>query len=264
MSGLELVREGAVALVTLNRPEVRNAFNEDLIAALETTFRALDTDPAIRVVVLGAHGPAFCAGADLNWMKKMAGYTFDENVADATRLADMLHAIYVCSKPVVARVHGDVYAGGMGLVAACDMAVAVTEAHFCLSETRLGLIPATISPYVIAAMGHQAARRYMLSAERFTAAEAYRLGFVHEICPAEELDEHVGSLVDALLACSPHALAHAKRLVRDMATGPITDDVRHETAVRIAQARASDDGREGVKSFLEKRKPRWAAPAGDA
>lgn len=263
MSGFELAREGAVALVTLNRPEVRNAFNEALIAGLTTTFRALDADPTVRVVVLGAHGPAFCAGADLNWMKKMAAYTFDENIADATLLADMLHAIYACSKPVIGRIHGDVYAGGVGLVAVCDMAVAVTEAHFCLSETRLGLIPATISPYVMAAMGHQAARRYMLTAERFNAAEAYRLGLVHEICPAEELDEYVGALADALLGCSPQAVTAAKQLVRDMAGQAITPELRHETAVRIAQARSSDDGREGVKSFLEKRKPRWVTPARD-
>lgn len=259
MNGLDVTRDGAVALVTLNRPEVRNAFNETLIAALQETFIALDRDPEVRVVVLGAHGPAFCAGADLNWMKKMAGYTFDENEADALCLADMLYAIYNCSKPVVARVHGDVYAGGMGLVAACDIAVATTNAHFCLSETRIGLIPATIGPYVIKALGEQAARRFMVSAERFEAAEAYRLGFVHELCQPDELDEHVGEIVDALLLCSPQALAATKRLVREIGGQSLTPALRADTARRIAEVRASDEGREGVTAFLEKRKPSWVS-----
>lgn len=261
MEGLEVAREGAVALVTLNRPEVRNAFNEGLIAALHETFVALDRDPEVRIVVFGAQGPAFCAGADLNWMKKMAGYTFDENEADALCLADMLHAIDQCAKPVIARVHGDVYAGGMGLVAACDIAVASTNAQFCLSETRLGLIPATIGPYVIRALGEQAARRYVLSAERFDAAEAYRLGFIHELVQPDELDERVGELVDALLLCSPQALAAAKRLVREVGQQPVTPSLRADTARRIAEARASEEGREGVKAFLEKRKPRWVRGA---
>lgn len=256
-TGLGVSYDGAVALVTLNRPEVRNAFNPELIGALAETFRALDADANVRVVVLGAHGPAFCAGADLNWMRDMAGYSYAENEADANRLADMLYAIYACAKPVIARIHGDVYAGGMGLVAACDIAVAVTEAHFCLSETRLGLIPATISPYVIRALGEQSARRFMLSAERFEAAEAYRIGFVHELCHADDLDEVVGEVVDALLLCSPHALAQSKRLVREIAGLPITPALRADTAARIAHVRASEDGKEGVHSFLEKRKPRW-------
>ncbi len=262
MNGLDVARDGAVALVTLNRPEVRNAFNEALIAALQETFTALDRDPEVRVVVLGAHGPAFCAGADLNWMKKMAGYTFDENEADALCLADMLYAIYGCSKPVVARVHGDVYAGGMGLVAACDIAVASTNAHFCLSETRIGLIPATIGPYVIKALGEQAARRFMVSAERFEAAEAYRLGFVHELCQPDELDERLGEIVDALLLCGPQALAAAKRLVREIGSQSITPSLRADTARRIAEVRASDEGREGVTAFLEKRKPNWVTVEG--
>lgn len=257
MNGLEVSRDGAVALVTLNRPEVRNAFNEDLIAALHETFVALDADADVRVIALGAHGPAFCAGADLNWMKRMAGYGFADNEADANRLAEMLYVIYACAKPVIARVHGDVYAGGVGLVAACDIVVASTAATFCLSETRLGLIPATIGPYVIKALGEQAARRLMLSAERFEAAEAYRLGLAHELCQPDELDEVVGEIVDALLLCSPQALAASKRLVREIAGQPITPALRADTARRIAEVRASEDGREGVRAFLEKRKPRW-------
>ena len=247
-----------VASVTLDRPEVRNAFNDDLVAELTSTFRALDTDPSVRVVVLGAQGPAFCAGADLNWMKRMAAFSFTENEADGQALADMLYTIYTCSKPIVARVQGDVFAGGMGLIAACDVAVAVTTAQFCLSETRLGLLPATIGPYVIRALGVNAARRYMISAERFDAAEAYRLGFVHELCQPEDLDDAIGDVVDALLLCSPQALAESKRMVREIEVRPIDQALRADTARRIAQARASDDGQEGIAAFLEKRKPRWA------
>lgn len=248
---------GPVAVVTLNRPEVRNAFNEDLIAALHDTFVALDARDDVRVIVLGAHGPAFCAGADLHWMHKMAGYSFDENEADARKLAAMLFAIAQCAKPIIARVHGDAVAGGTGLVAAADIAVAASTAHFALTETRLGLIPANISPYVIAAMGARAAHRYMLTAERFTAAEAYRVGLVSELAQPEDLDDVVGTLVDALLACSPQALASTKRLIAEVADRPITPALRDLTATRIAQARASDDGREGIRAFLDKRKPRW-------
>jgi methylglutaconyl-CoA hydratase len=186
---LELQRDGHLATVILNRPEVRNAFNETTIAEITQAFRALGQDDSVRAIVLAARGPAFCAGADLNWMKKMADYTPDENRADAAQLAEMLRRIYECPKPVVAKVQGDCYAGGMGLVAACDIAVSVDEANFCLSEVKLGLIPATISPYVIKAMGENAARRYFLTAERFSAVEAKRIGFVHEVVAAAALDE---------------------------------------------------------------------------
>ncbi|WP_070249941.1 enoyl-CoA hydratase/isomerase family protein, partial [Duganella phyllosphaerae] len=178
---LTVARAGQVATVTLNRPDVRNAFNETTIAELTQAFAALGADQSLRAIVLAANGPAFCAGADLNWMKKMAGYTHAENHADALQLATMLRTIYACPQPVVARVQGDCYAGGMGLVAACDIVVAVDTAQFCLSEVRLGLIPATIAPYVIKAMGEQASRRYFLTAERFTAATALRIGFAHEV-----------------------------------------------------------------------------------
>ena len=246
-----------VATVTLNRPEVRNAFNDASIAELALAFDELGNNEHVRVIVLAANGPAFCAGADLNWMKKMAGYTEAENTADAAKLADMLHTIYLCPKPVVAKVQGDCYAGGMGLVAACDIAVAARDANFCLSEVKLGLIPATISPYVIRAMGENAARRYFLTAERFSAQEALRIGFVHDICAADALDAEVAAITASLVSNGPHAVAQAKVLVRDMAGHPVTDTLMMDTAERIAQIRASNEGREGVAAFLEKRKPSW-------
>lgn len=246
-----------VATVTLNRPELRNAFNEEAIHELAVAFAALGGTDTVRAIVLAANGPAFCAGGDLNWMKKMAGYSEEENQQDAMRLADMLRTIYLCPKPVVARVHGDCYAGGMGLVAACDIVVAGEHAAFCLSEVKLGLIPATISPYVIKAMGEQASRRYFLTAERFTATEAHRIGLAHEVVAADELDDKVGAIVRALVGNSPHAVTQAKKLVRDVVGQPIGDTLLIETANRIAAIRASDEGREGVTSFLEKRKPNW-------
>lgn len=246
-----------VATVTLNRPDVRNAFNETTIAEITQVFQALDADAAVRAIVLAANGPAFCAGADLNWMKKMADYTHAENLADAAQLAAMLAAIYRCSKPVIAKVQGDCYAGGMGLVAACDIAVSVDSANYCLSEVKLGLIPATISPYVIKAMGESAARRYFITAERFNAAEAHRVGFVHEVVTADMLDSKVAEIVKALVSNSPHAVRQAKRLVQDVASRELTPELIAATVEGIAQIRASDEGREGVRSFLEKRKPEW-------
>jgi methylglutaconyl-CoA hydratase len=254
---IELQQGNHVAMVRLNRPDVRNAFNETSIAEITQVFRALGADDNVRAIVLAARGPAFCAGADLNWMKKMAGYTHAENLADAAQLADMLRTIYLCPKPVVAKVQGDCYAGGMGLVAACDIAVAAGTVNFCLSEVKLGLIPATISPYVIKAIGEPAARRYFLTAERFSAWEAHRIGLVHEVAKADALDATVEQIVDALLSASPNAVKEAKHLVRDIAGMPLTDSLVADTAERIAGIRASAEGREGVQSFLEKRKPSW-------
>jgi methylglutaconyl-CoA hydratase len=254
---LELQRDGYLATVILNRPEVRNAFNETTIAEITQAFRALGQDDSIRAIVLAARGTAFCAGADLNWMKKMADYTPDENRADAAQLAEMLRTIYECPKPVVAKVQGDCYAGGMGLVAACDIAVSVDEANFCLSEVKLGLIPATISPYVIKAMGENAARRYFLTAERFAAAEAKRIGFMHEVVVAAVLDETVAMIVKALVTNSPNAVRQAKVLVREVGGMPLTETLIADTVEGIAQIRASSEGRDGVRSFLEKRKPCW-------
>ncbi|MFM2087359.1 MAG: hypothetical protein RLZZ237_2228 [Pseudomonadota bacterium] len=254
---LKIVIEGNVATVTLNRPDVRNAFNETTIAELARAFEGLGRSEMVRAIVLAANGAAFCAGADLNWMKKMAGYTHAENQADALQLAQMLRTIYLCPKPVVAKVQGDCYAGGMGLVAACDIILAAEDVHFCLSEVRLGLIPATISPYVIKAMGENAARRYFLTAERFSAQEALRMGFVHEVVAGETLDAKTAEVLKALTGNSPHAVAQAKTLVRDIAGQLVDDALLFDTAERIAQIRASEQGREGVQSFLDKRKPSW-------
>jgi methylglutaconyl-CoA hydratase len=256
-NSLKIERDGFVARVTLNRPEVRNAFNEDLIAGLASTFAELGQDPSLRVIVLAAEGKAFCAGADLNWMKAMAGYSWDENHADAGKLAQMLWTIYSCPVPVIARVQGDVYAGGVGLVSVCDIAVAVDTAGFCLSEAKLGLLPATIGPYVVRALGEQASRRYFVTAERFGAAEAHRLGLVHELATAETLDEKVQALSAAIVANGPAAVRACKKLVQDVAHAPVTPALRDDTARRIADIRASDEGREGVQSFLHKRPAAW-------
>ena len=255
---LEIVQRSAqVAEVWLNRPAVRNAFNENVIAELRDTFERFAADTTLRAVVLSGRGKAFCAGADLSWMKEMAAYTWEQNRADAQALADMLWTIYRCPVPVVGRVHGDCYAGGVGLAAVCDVLVAADPATFCLSEAKLGLLPATISPYVIRAMGEQAARRYFVTAERFGAAQAAAMGFVHEVCASDELDAKVDEIVAALVANGPMALRACKALVQDVAGQPISAGLREETARRIADVRASDEGREGVQSFLGKRKPVW-------
>ena len=257
MNTLDIHIEGHVAKVFLNRPEVRNAFNDGVITELAETFTRLGQDPGVRAIVLGGHGKAFCAGADLNWMKSMAGYGWEDNRADATRLAEMLWAIYSCPLPVVGRLHGDCYAGGMGLAACCDVLVAAEGMHFCLSEARLGLLPATISPYVMRAMGEQAARRYFITAERFSAAQAREMGFVHELVAPDALDAKVDEIVALLVANGPAAVKACKRLVQDFAGREITPELRAETARRIADIRASDEGREGVQAFLNKREPAW-------
>ena len=254
---LEVTEAHGVAIVWMNRPEVRNAFNETMIAELTAAFRALDKAPDVRAVVLAGRGPAFCAGADLNWMKKMAGFSFEENQRDAMGLAGMLHAVHMLSKPTVARVHGPAFAGGMGLLAACDIAVASQDAEFCLSEVKLGLIPATISPYVLAAMGERAAQRYFLTAERFSAAEAYRIGLVQELTLPGELDARINEILGHLVTAGPASLAATKDLIRAVARRPLDSKLIADTATRIAKARASDEGKEGVRSFLEKRKPAW-------
>ena len=251
------IETGAVATVTLNRPEVRNAFNDEVITELTQAFGQLGQDDQVRAIVLAASGPAFCAGADLNWMRRMADYTHAENLADAAALAEMLRVIYTCPKPTVARIQGDVYAGGMGLVAACDMAVSVDTANYCLSEVKLGLYPATISPYVIRAMGARAAHRYFLTAERFDAAEALRIGFVHAVVPAEQLDDKVNEFTKALVTASPNAVRECKALLQDVAGQEIDAALIARTVQGIARIRASAEGKEGVQSFLQKRKPDW-------
>lgn len=248
-----------VAEVWLNRPEVRNAFNDGVIAALTEAFTRLNQDTELRVVVLAGHGKAFCAGADLNWMRAMADYSWDENRADAGKLAQMLWTLDQCPVPLIGRVHGDCYAGGMGLASVCDVLVASDNVTFCLSEARLGLLPATIAPYVVRAMGEQAARRWFTTAERFSAAQGQAMGFVHELCAPDEIDPRVAALVATLVANGPAAVRACKQLVRDVAGRPIDAALRDETARRIADIRASAEGREGVQSFLGKRAPNWLA-----
>jgi methylglutaconyl-CoA hydratase len=260
MKHLQLHFHEGVATVTLNRPEVRNAFNDEVINELTVAFLELGERAEVRCVVLAASGTAFCAGADLNWMKRMADYTRDENLADAKALARMLEVLYTCPKPTIAQVQGDVYAGGTGLVAACDIAVAVDTAQFCLSEVKLGLIPATISPYVIRAMGARASHRYFLTAERFDAAEALRIGFVHEVVAADALGAKVAELAKALVQAGPAAVKACKQLVQDVAGKDITPGLIDRTVEGIADIRASDEGREGIQSFLQKRKPNWLLP----
>jgi methylglutaconyl-CoA hydratase len=259
MKHLLLDVSDSIATVTLHRPEVRNAFNEEVISELTAVFVALTEHEEVRCVVLTGSGPAFCAGADLNWMKRMADYTREENIADAKALARMLRVVYTCPKPTIARIQGDVYAGGTGLAAACDVAVAAEGAQFCLSEVRLGLIPATISPYVIRAMGARAAHRYFLTAERFSAQEAHRLGFVHEVVPAAKLNAKVDEIARMLVQNGPAAMKACKDLIHDVAGHAITPSLIERTAEIIADIRVSDEGREGVQSFLQKRKPNWLA-----
>ena len=258
MNTLQLTTQGAIARVTLSRPEVRNAFNEAVIGELTATFLELGARKDLRAIVLAAEGKAFCAGADLNWMRAMAQYSWDENHADARRLADMLWAIYHCPVPVVARVQGDVYAGGVGLVACADVVVSTANAGYCLSEAKLGLLPATIGPYVVKAMGERQARRYFTTAERFDAATAQALGLVHEVVADEAaLDAKVDELTAALCVNGPHAVRACKKLVLDLAEHPLTSAMRDDTARRIADIRASHEGQAGVQSFLAKQDPPW-------
>ena len=250
-------KNGGIGRVTLNRPDVRNAFDDALIGSLAQAFAELDGDASVKLVVLAGNGPAFCAGADLNWMKRMAGYGYEENLRDARALADMLATLDGLDKPSIARVHGPAFAGGTGLVAACDIAVGTPEAKFCFSEAKLGLSPATISPYVMRAIGARAASRYFLTAEVFDAQEALRIGMLSALVPAAELDATVDALAQHLLAGGREAHARIKDLIRQVAGQPIDDMLKADTARRIAEIRASPEGKEGIAAFLEKRKPKW-------
>ena len=250
------IKDG-IATIRLNRPDVHNAFDDALIAALAAELTRLDHSPAARVIVLAANGKSFSAGADLNWMRRMAGYSQKENLRDATALAGLMRTLDVMNKPTIARVQGAAFGGGVGLVACCDIAVAAAEATFSLSEVRLGLIPSVISPYVIAAIGERAARRYFLTAERFDAAEARRIGLVHEVVDGASLDLTIGKIAAHLLKGGPHALAGAKKLIADVSRRPMDDKLAMETALRIATIRVQREGQEGVAAFLEKRAPDW-------
>ena len=249
---LEVKVENLVATVTLNRPEVRNAFNEVLIAELTSVFTSLAIQDEVDLVVLAANGKSFCAGADLTWMKAMASYTYEENLADAQKLAKMLETMYRFPKPLIAKVKGDAYGGGVGLAAVCDIVVASEESHFCLSEARLGLLPATISPYVIKALGEQACRRYFITSERFSTTEAHRLGFVHIVCPPSALDLHVEKVTQSTLQNGPAAVIECKKLVQDYASRDIETTLVQDSVERIAKIRCSKEAQHRMKSFLEK------------
>ncbi|MBI5791437.1 MAG: enoyl-CoA hydratase/isomerase family protein [Rhodocyclales bacterium] len=249
-----------VGIITLNRPERHNAFDDGLIAELSDAIDRMAADPVVRVLVISSTGKSFCAGADLNWMKRAAGYSSEENLRDSRALADMLRRLAQCPKPTIARIQGPAYGGGVGLVACCDIAIATFDVQFSLTEVKLGIIPAVISPHVIAAIGERYARRYMLTAERFSAAEAYRIGLLHEmVADDESLDEALGEIIDALLKNGPRAIAECKQLISAVAWKPLTDEVVEDTAQRITRLRASEEGREGMSAFLEKRKPNWIA-----
>ena len=249
-------KRNQIAIVTLNRPEVRNAFDDALIASLHKAFVDLDQDDSVCAVVLAGAGPAFCAGADLNWMQRMAGYGYEQNLEDAKALAAMLKALDRLSKPTVARVHGPAYAGGVGLVAACDIAIGSHEAEFCLTEVKLGLSPATISPYVVRAMGARLARRYFLTGETIDAGEAYRLRLLSDVASKEELDGAVNAVLGHIVIGGRAAHRKIKELIRAVSGTP-EDALIADTAKRIAEIRVSPEGREGIASFLEKRKPAW-------
>ena len=254
-------RQGPIGLITMNRPERHNAFDDALIAELTEALRSMEAEDGIRLVVLSGAGKSFSAGADLNWMKRMAGFSMDENRRDAMALATLMRTLAHLRKPTIARVQGAALGGGVGLVACCDIAVATQSATFSLSEVKLGLIPAVVSPYVIAAIGERAAHRYFLTGERFEAAEAWRLGLVHELAANEgELDEKLGLIVDSMLACSPMAQLAAKELIRAVAGRPVTSELIQDSAERIAKIRSSPEGREGVAAFLEKRRASWVPP----
>jgi methylglutaconyl-CoA hydratase len=261
-STIDIAVRNAIAIVTLNRPEVHNAYNETLIAELTAALRALDRDQGVRAVVLSGAGESFCAGADLNWMRKMAAFSPAENLADVRALAAMLATLDGLSKPTLARAHGNVFGGGVGLVACCDIAIAEHNATFAFSEARLGLIPATISPYVIAAIGARAARRYFLTGERFTAAEALRIGLLHDLAPPADLDARINELLGYLVTAGPRAQVEAKSLIRAVANRTIDAKLIADTARRMARIRTTPEAKEGIAAFLAKRRASWV-PRGE-
>lgn len=269
MQTLEIKHQGQVAWIWMNRPDVHNAFNAQMIEDLTAAVSYLNQNDEVRVIVLAGHGKSFSAGADLTWMKEAAGYSYDENVADASKLANMLHTIATSAKPVIARVHGAAFGGGVGLTAAADIAIASMRAKFCLSEVRLGLTPATISPYVLQAMGARAARRYFLSAEQFDSPTAARYDLIHQVCADEEsLDEAIQDLCEKLCLGAPGAQFDCKKLITDFSHGEITEATQLETAKRIADRRGDPEGQEGLSAFLTKKTPAWQQPksniAGDS
>lgn len=251
------VDDRGVATVTLNRPDVHNAFDDALIAELTRLFKYIGEQADVRVMVLQANGKSFCAGADLNWMKRMATYSYEENVADANALATMLHTLHTLPKPTIAKIQGAAFGGAVGLVACCDIAIGSRLSKFCLSEVKLGLIPATISPYVIEALGPRVAKRYFMTAEVFSARRARRLGLLAEAVVEEDLTPTVDDLVTHILNNGPTAVAAAKQLVFDVKDEDIGEELLEKTSLRIATIRVSEEGQEGLGAFLEKRPPAW-------
>ncbi|MBL0140770.1 MAG: enoyl-CoA hydratase/isomerase family protein [Betaproteobacteria bacterium] len=264
-TSLAIERQGPVGLVTLNRPERHNVFDDALIVELTEALRSMEAEDGIRVVVLSSVGRSFSAGADLNWMRRVAGASVDANRRDAMALAALMRTLSELRKPTIARVQGPAYGGGVGLVACCDIAVATLSATFALTEAKLGLIPSVISPYVVAAIGQRAARRYFLTGEPIDPSDAWRLGLVHELAKDDEdLDEKIAKIVKALLACGPAAQFESKSLIRAVAGRPVTSELIQDTAERIARIRSSPEGTEGVAAFLEKRRASWLPPEPEA
>jgi len=258
---LTVTHANGIATVTLDRPEARNAFNAELIAQLRDCFASLATDDAVRVVVLTGAGTVFSAGADVQWMQGAAQFTVVENERDARAMAAMFAAVDRCPKPVVARVNGAAFGGGAGLIACCDIAVAVEDARFSFSEVRLGIAPATIGPFVLRKIGPSHARALFLTAERFDAARARAIGLVHEVVPADELDAAIDRQTAMLLHGGPHALAAAKELVHEL-PGMTDGEQRAYTATLIAHLRTSAEGQEGLRAFLDRRSPSWMSESG--
>jgi methylglutaconyl-CoA hydratase len=254
---LDIEYQPQTATLWLARPESRNALDPTMIGEIRAALAELAADTSVRALLVGGRGGTFCAGADLRWMQQSAESDDSDNHADALALAEMLRTLYTFPKPTIARIQGPCLAGGMGLAGACDIAIASREATFGLPETRLGLIPSVISPYVLRAMGPRAAGRWFLTGETFNAAEALRIGFIHDVCEADELDARASAMMGSFMMAAPEALTEAKRLIREVPDAPINEQMAQDTATRIAQQRASAPGREGIAAFLEKRMPRW-------
>jgi methylglutaconyl-CoA hydratase len=249
--------EDGIGQISMNKTAKRNAFDEDMIAGLTEAFTKMGDDPEVRVVVLRGEGVSFCAGGDINWMRRTAEYSYEENVADARNLGALLKLINELPKPTIALVHGHVFGGGVGLTAACDIAISAAETEFCLSEVRIGLIPSIIAPYVIGAIGERQARRYFLTAERFNGGEARRIGLVHEVVFGHELDKKAIEIIKSIRDGAPGGQAMGKALIRDIARKPVSDEMIEHTVQRIAEARASNEGKEGLQAFLNKEEPSW-------
>ena len=253
--------ENGVATITLNRPDLHNAFNDHVIAELTEKFQAAGGDVLVRAVVLRGNGKSFSAGGDLNWMRRMADYTYDENVEDAMQLGILLKTINMLPKPTIALVQGNAFGGGVGLTACCDIAIAEEGTQFCLSEVRIGLIPSIIAPYVMAAIGQRQARRYFMTAERFDAATAKDTGLVHDVCEKGALDAAADKILKSIMDGAPDAQRRGKELILSIANRPLDDDMIRHTVEQIAEARASDEGKDGLSAFLNKTEPMWRKKA---